>query len=45
MDLDLKISCNMDRSMSVYFLMMDDMSPDGLWDCNEYSMEARHYGC
>ena len=27
-DLDLKIPCHMDGSMSGYFLMMDDMSPD-----------------
>jgi len=27
-----------------YFLMMDDMSPDGLWDCDEQSREDRHYG-
>jgi len=26
--LDLKIPCHMDGSMSGYFLMMDDMSPD-----------------
>jgi hypothetical protein len=28
MDLDLRIPCHMDGSMSGYFLMMDDMSPD-----------------
>jgi len=28
MDLDFKIPCHMDGSMSGYFLMMDDMSPD-----------------
>jgi hypothetical protein len=28
MDLDIKIPCHMDGSMSGYFLMMDDMSPD-----------------
>jgi len=28
MDLDLKIPCHMDGSISGYFLMMDDMSPD-----------------
>ena len=28
MDLDFKIPCHMDASMSGYFLMMDDMSPD-----------------
>jgi len=44
MDLDLKIPCHMDGSMSGYFLMMDDMSPDGLWDCDEESMEDGHYG-
>ena len=26
--LDLKIPCHMDGSMSGYFFMMDDMSPD-----------------
>ena len=35
MDLDLKIPCHMDGSISWYFLMMDTMSPDGLWDCDE----------
>jgi len=28
MDLDLKIPSHMDGSMSGYFLVMDDMSPD-----------------
>jgi hypothetical protein len=28
LDLDLKIPCHMDGSMSVYFLTMDDMSLD-----------------
>jgi len=28
MDLDLKIPCHMDGTMSGYFPMMDDMSPD-----------------
>jgi len=28
MDLDLKIPCHMHRSMSGYFFMMDNMSPD-----------------
>ena len=28
LDLDSKIPCHMDRSMSGHFLMMDDMSPD-----------------
>jgi len=44
LDLDLKIPCHMDGSMSWYFLMMDDMSPDELWDCDEESMEDGHYG-
>jgi hypothetical protein len=44
MDLDLKILCQKDGSMSGYFLMMDDMSPDGLWECEEESMEGGHYG-
>jgi hypothetical protein len=30
LDLDLKIPCHMDGLMSGYFLMMDDMPPDGL---------------
>jgi len=30
--------------MSAYFLTMDDMSPDGLLDCDEESMEDGHYG-
>jgi hypothetical protein len=25
-------------------LMMNEMPPDGLWDCDEQSMEDRHYG-
>jgi len=28
MDLHLMIPCHMNRSMSGYFLMMDEMSPD-----------------
>ena len=44
LDLDFKIPCHIDRSMSGYFLMMDNMSPDGLWDCDEESMEDGHYG-
>jgi len=44
LDLDLKIPCHMDGSMSRYFLTMDDMSPDELWDCDEESMEDGHYG-
>jgi hypothetical protein len=36
--------CHMERSMSWYFLTMDDMSPDGLWDCDEESMKDGHYG-
>ena len=39
-----KIPCHMDRSMSGYFLLMDNMSPDGLRDCNEESTEDGHYG-
>jgi len=34
----------MDWSMSGYFLMMDNMSPDGSWDCDAESMEHEHYG-
>jgi hypothetical protein len=26
------------------FLMMDEMPPDELWDCDEESMEDGHYG-
>jgi len=44
LDLDLKIPCHMDGSMSWYVLTMDDMSPDELWDCDAESMEAGHYG-
>jgi len=44
MDFDLKIPCHMDRSMSGYFLMMDDMSRDRLWDCDDEPMEGGHYG-
>jgi hypothetical protein len=44
MDLDLKIPCHIDRSMGRYFPMMEDMSPDGLWDCDENSIEDGHYG-
>jgi len=43
LDLDLKIPCHMDGSMSGYFLLMENMSPDGLWDCDEESMEDGHY--
>jgi len=44
LDLDLKIPCHMDGSMSAHFLLMDNMSPDGLWDCDEESMEDGNYG-
>jgi len=44
LDLDLKIPCHMDGSMSQYFLTIDDMSPDELWDFDEESMEDGHYG-
>ena len=44
LDLDFKIPYHMDRSMSGYFLMMEDMSADGSWDCDEESMEDAHYG-
>jgi hypothetical protein len=40
---DLKIPSHMDGSMSGYILMMDNMSPDGLWDCDEGPMEDGHY--
>ena len=42
--LDLKIPCHMDGSMNGYFLRMDNMSLDGLWDCDEESVEDGHYG-
>jgi len=42
LDLDLKIPCHMDGSMSGYFLMIDDVTR--LWDCDEASMEDGHYG-
>ena len=38
-----EIPCHMDGSMSQYFVMMDDMSPDGLWDCDEVPMDDGHY--
>jgi hypothetical protein len=38
MDLHLKIPYHMDGSKSGHFLMMHNMSPDGLWDCDEESM-------
>jgi hypothetical protein len=44
MDRDLKIPCHMDRSRSGYFVMMDNMSPDGLWDCDKQSTEDGHGG-
>jgi hypothetical protein len=28
--------------MSGYFLMMNDIPPDGLWDCDEESTEDGH---
>jgi len=44
MDLDIQIPCHMDWLMSGYFPIMDNMSPDGLWDCDEESMEGGQYG-
>lgn len=43
-DFGLMIPCHIDGLMNVNFLMMDDMSLDGLWGCNEESMEDRHHG-
>jgi hypothetical protein len=43
MDLDLTIAGDIDPSMSGYYLTMNDMSPDGLWDCDDESMEDGHY--
>jgi len=43
-EVDLMITCHMDGSMSGYFPMMDNMSPEGLWDCDDKSMECAHYG-
>jgi hypothetical protein len=45
MVLNSKIPCHMDGLMSGYFVTMYDMTPDGLWDCDEESMEDGHYGC
>ena len=53
MDLDLQIPCHTDRSMSGYFLVMDDMSPDygtamkGQWkadimEVSKYDIERAH---
>jgi len=44
LDLYLKIPCHMDGSMSGYLLRMNNLSPDGLWDCDEESMDGGHYG-
>jgi hypothetical protein len=44
MNLDLEIPCHMHGSMSGYCPMMDDMSPDRLWDYDEESMEDGLYG-
>ena len=44
MDLEKKLPCHMHGSMSEYCPMMDEMSPDGLWDCNEESIKDGHYG-
>jgi len=44
LDLDLQTPCQMDGSMCGYCFLMDNMSPDGLWDCNEGSIEYGHYG-
>ena len=44
LDLDLKIPCHMNESMSQNVLMLHIMSPDGIWDCDEESMEAGYYG-
>jgi hypothetical protein len=44
LDLDIKIPCHMGRSMCEYLHVIDNMSPDGLWDCDEESMEDRHPG-
>jgi hypothetical protein len=44
MDLDLYIPCNTNGSVIGYFLMMDDMSLDGLWAWDEESMGDGHYG-
>jgi len=40
----LKDPMPLDGSMSGYFLLMDNMSPDGLRDYDKESMEDGHYG-
>jgi len=43
MNLDIKISCQMDRSISKHCLKMSNISLDELWICNEESMDDGHY--
>lgn len=43
MDWDINIPCHMDGSKQQYFLIMDNMTLDGFWDCNEESMGDRYY--
>jgi hypothetical protein len=44
LDLDLKTACHMDGSMSRHFLMLDNMSLDGLRDYDKGSMDDGHLG-
>jgi len=43
LDLDLKNPCHVELPMSGYVLLMDDMSPDGLWDNDQQSQEDGCY--
>jgi len=44
LEFDLKITCHRDGLMSLYCRKMNDMSPDGIWDCDNDAKEDRHYG-
>jgi len=42
--LNLKIPFHMDGTMSGYFLMMNNKSPDGLWHWDEEQTKGGHNG-
>jgi len=44
LNFDLNIPCHMDGLKIRYLLIMDNMSLDRLWDCDEESMEDWDYG-
>jgi len=43
LDLDLEIPFHMAGLTSGYFLLMETMSLDGLWDCDEASPDDGQY--